>query len=910
MTRRGEGTGWEFVGGEGDFRVENPQRTSGLYFPLCNQAGMMASVSPLLGGDLKTDQNHFLLEPVSVDDLHLKRGGRNFWIWTGDLGAWSACGHSAAQASRRFGPGEEGAEMEAGLLWHRVRRRGPGGLESEVTNFVPWGDDRVELMKVRLTNTSGLPLKVVPTAAVPIFGRSADNLRDHRHVTSLLHRIGTLREGVLARPELSFDERGHQPNRVSYAVLGRGPGGAAPAGFFPDMADFIGEGGTLDWPLAVVANRGDFLPAGAALRGAEAMGALRFPETVLVPGGSAAWVLLLAVLEDEAAVPGLLAAYGGEREFDRALGETRRAWSGLTGTLRFESGDQDHDRWLRWVAAQPVLRRIFGCSFLPHHDYGRGGRGWRDLWQDCLALLLMDAPGVGGSLFDNFGGVRMDGSNATIIGPGPGEFVADRNNIPRVWMDHGAWPWLTTRLYLDFSGDLDFLLRPQAYFKDGLAARGRERDALWSDDQGTRLRDSGGAEARGSILEHLLVQHLCAFFNRGEHHNILLEGADWNDGLDMARERGESVAFTALYAGNLADLAAVIRALRDRRGLASVELAGELLPLLDTLSRPLDYGSAKARRAVLQAYFDSCRHRISGRKAAVPLEALAADLEAKAAWDFARLRRDEWTGDGRGGEWFNGYWDNQGRRVEGAFPSGARMTLTGQVFPLMAGVATPEQAAKTARAVRRHLFDAAVGGCRLNTDFGGMRFDLGRCFGFAYGHKENGAVFSHMAVMYANALYRQGMAREAFEVLETLCGHCRDFEKSRMYPGLPEYLDPRGRGLYSYLTGSASWLLLTLLTESFGFRGDLGDLRLKPRLVKGQFGPDKTCAVHAPFAGRALKLLVRNPEGLEYGSYSLRSVRLAGRSVPCAGDSALIPRAWIEALDHGREHLLEVGLGS
>jgi len=40
------------------------------------------------------------------------------------------------------------------------------------------------------------------------------------------------------------------------------------------------------------------------------------------------------------------------------------------------------------VAIQPTLRKIFGCSFLPDFDYGKGGRGWRDLWQDCLGLIL------------------------------------------------------------------------------------------------------------------------------------------------------------------------------------------------------------------------------------------------------------------------------------------------------------------------------------------------------------------------------------------------------------------------------------------------------------------------------------------------------------------------------------------
>ncbi len=37
------------------------------------------------------------------------------------------------------------------------------------------------------------------------------------------------------------------------------------------------------------------------------------------------------------------------------------------------------------------------------------------------------------------------------------------------------------------------------------------------------------------MLEHLLIQHLTEFFNVGEHKCMLLEGADWNDGMDMAR---------------------------------------------------------------------------------------------------------------------------------------------------------------------------------------------------------------------------------------------------------------------------------------------------------------------------------------------------------------------------------------
>ena len=57
-------------------------------------------------------------------------------------------------------------------------------------------------------------------------------------------------------------------------------------------------------------------------------------------------------------------------------------------------------------------------------------------------------------------------TNATIIGIKQGEFIADRNNITRVWMDHGAWPFLTTKLYIEQRGDIEFLLEKQSYFKD------------------------------------------------------------------------------------------------------------------------------------------------------------------------------------------------------------------------------------------------------------------------------------------------------------------------------------------------------------------------------------------------------------------------------------------------------------
>ena len=105
----------------------------------------------------------------------------------------------------------------------------------------------------------------------------------------------------------------------------------------------------------------------------------------------------------------------------------------------------------------------------------------------------METGDVGELLIGNFAGVRFDGSNATIIGSQPGEFKADRNDIPRVWMDHGAWPLLTTQLYIDQTGDLAFLLRDQVYFKDHLVERAQAIDAYWEPSQGTQHRTQTGS---------------------------------------------------------------------------------------------------------------------------------------------------------------------------------------------------------------------------------------------------------------------------------------------------------------------------------------------------------------------------------------------------------------------------------
>lgn len=831
---------YRFIDGNGTFTMTNATHTTGLYLPIANETGLKSAFTPDLGGDCKIDQNTFLLPPVSIEDLHNNRATRNFWCAFGDGTAWSATGVSAEEEARRFSPEEAESTLTAGLMWQETTRESKRrGLRATITAFSPV-QRNVEALSVTLRNIGEKEIEFTPIAAIPLYGRSADNLRDHRHVTSLLHRIRTTKSGVLVRPTLSFDERGHVENRKTYFVCGVTGNGETPEGTYPTVESFLGEGGTYLRPRTVYE---DFAaqPPGSTVDGREAMGALCFSRCTLAPNQEATYLIFLGVTEDETEIEETVSFLGTRERFDAELSRTKSYWLKRTN-VTVRTGDIRFDGLMRWVSFQPILRRLYGCSFLPHHDYGRGGRGWRDLWQDCLALLLMEPAPVGEMLKNHFRGVRIDGTNATIIGDAPGEFKADRNGIMRVWMDHGFWPYLTTRLYLDETGDLSLLLEKVPYFYDAQVLRGTKRIEDFAQED-TLLHDRSGAVYEGTILEHLLVQNLSAVCERGEHGELLLRGADWNDALDMATHRGESVAFTAAYTGNLLGLAETLEKLSEAMGEETVEILTELSLLLEEEKPPIER---------LDAYIHAVERGVSGKRDALSVPKLAESLRRLANEMQEHIRGNEWVGDGAGNGWFNSYYDDNGRKVEGLpgieDDGNVRMMLTGQVFTILSGTANAQQVDQIIAAADRYLFDGRIGGYRLNTDFHEIKKDMGRMFGFAYGEKENGAVFSHMAVMYAYALYARGKSAAGEKVLRTLSDHALDFASAKIYPGIPEYFRADGRGMYHYLTGAGSWYLLTILTQTFGVRGDFGDLVIAPTVSSG--------SIEFSFAGRTFSVTI------------------------------------------------------
>ncbi|MDP2043576.1 MAG: cellobiose phosphorylase, partial [Candidatus Omnitrophota bacterium] len=885
----------------GSFSSVCADKIKSLYFPLGNE-NLMSSISPDLHGDIKSGQNAFLLAPVSRIDLVNSRASRNFWVNKGDgsLGrtvpfssVWSATGVSKNLKQIK----QDKFALEAGMLWQKITRQNNNiGLKAEILSFVPATGEPVEIMQVKLTNISNKQINFIPTAAIPMYARGANNIRDHRHVTSLLQRVTKHKFGVISKPTLVFDEAGHRPNKDNYFVLGWDEKFKPPQRIYPTQEIFCSDSGDLEAPEAVFKNIPEQLNN---IQGKEPMAGLSFKAVSLKPKQSKTYTLIMGIAQNSPQITRIIAKFNHPDKLTDALRKTKNFWNKVSRGTNITTGNKVFDNWLRWVNIQPELRKIFGCSFLPDFDYGKGGRGWRDLWQDCLGLIFNDPQKIRSLLVNNFCGVKIDGSNATIIANAPGEFIADRNNISRVWMDHGIWPLLTLDLYINETGDRGILFEQATYFCNHEIKRSKEINYSWTCAYGNKLRAKSGRIYSGSILEHLLAQNLVQFLNVGSHNHIRLEGADWNDGLDMAQESGESVAFSAMYAQNLETLCGLLL----KAGKKKIALAEEIKILL----AKINYESIPAKHKLLERYFSKTSAGICGRKVHLDAAELAKGLKAKSTWIKEHIRNTEWLKEG----FFNGYYDNRKQRLEGVKGGRVQMTLTGQAFPIMAGIARDWQVRKILQSVNKYLVDKQTNGIHLNTDFKRELHDLGRAFSFSYGEKENGAIFSHMVVMFAYALYKQGYAAAGWEALSSLYKMAIDTPRSKIYPCLPEYFNLQGRGMYAYLTGSASWFSLTMLTQVFGIKGRDGDLMIEPKLSAEHFRQSSSISSERTFAGRRIKIKFFNFARLDFGKYRITKVLLNSENLPIDKSRYLvITREVILGLPAHKLNLIDIHLAS
>jgi len=164
--------------------------------------------------------------------------------------------------------------------------------------------------------------------------------------------------------------------------------------------------------------------------------------------------------------------------------------------------------------------------------------------------------------------------------------------------------------------------------------------------------------------------------------------------------------------------------------------------------------------------------------------------------------------------------------------------------------------------------------------------------------------------MFAYALYKRGFVREGWQVLNSIYNMAIDTEKIKIYPCLPEYFNLEGKGMYSYLTGSASWFVLTMLTQVFGVKGKDGNLLIEPKLCLEQFTDSLKITINRTFAGRNLAITFFNPKKLEYGRYRIIKATLNSQDLALKEPQRIvIKRSAILKLPSNKINSLKIVLG-
>src|SRR5690554_17286 len=799
----------------------------GYYLPILNLNGLVGSITPFFSGDLKKGFHNYGLEPISELGLYNLTNKRNMIFYVNgkrlDLN-----GQTDNQQNDKL-------EYEVNQLAQKIIRSNDL-LKIQATSFVATNDN-VEIHLISVVNNSNKDIELEAFTSIPMYSRSPENIHDHRHVTSLLNVVEVFENGIINVPTLTFDERGHKENNVIYSVFAYS-NKVKVKNYVPIVDEYL-KGGTFNFPKGLKSNKYNI---GDVVKGFEAIGAMGFEKISLKPNEEVKFSLIIGI-EDN--INQTLKNAIKYKDFNNILEEEKNVvnfYKEINNYINFNIESEARTKQLKWVTLQPILRRHLGNSYLPHHDYGRGGRGWRDLWQDLLSLIYSNDKTVKQTIIDNFAGVRIDGSNATIIGDNPGEFKADRNQIIRVWSDHGVWPLLTVKLYIDEFGDIEILNNKQKYFDDGLTHYSKKRSSEFKTDNILKYENG---DYEGTILEHLILQNLVGFFNVGKHGFTRLEDADWNDGLDMASDKGETIPFTMFYLENLRVLANILENITETK----IEIYKSLYELLN-------------KEINLNKYFDLVSNYQGLNKILVDKQEVISKL-LKLAEQREKTILDKAIIDNN---YYQSYINNDGEFVD----NNKTMSLTAQAMALMNNIPSKEFSKKVAAATKEKLFDKNVGGYRLNSDYKKVLTNMGRAYGFAYGHKENGAVFCHMATMYTYGLYNYNLVSYGYESIKTLLDHALK-EESGVIAGVPEYFNEEGLGKYLFLTGTASWLIKLYREQIFGINMNYGKLTFNPKLTKEEF-IEGIAQIETYIKGEKVNVKFINKKNLEYGKYQISKI--------------------------------------
>lgn len=725
------------------------------------------------------------------------------------------------------------------------------GLKGKIEVFIPL-KDKTEYWIVEIENTGGKNKEIDLICAVPVFGGSRHYVEYHRDVVRLYNKAvcDNKKGSIKIKPGIEWVEGRSKKSDITYFMSAVSDTGKKPDRYYTDRESFLGPHQRWAEPLSILAD----LPPKYEMIGEEAVGAVQFSRVTLKPGEKKYFIVQngIGITEKESDVSIRKNTYKNAVE---ELNKVKKFWDENINRKKIETRSRDFNiSWNKWWYYQLSMRRWFGNTGHPEFDYGTDFSGWREIWQDMIGAILVDAGSAETQLLDTLSGIRLDGTNATRFFARTGKFGSDKLN--GLWCDHPYWTAQTVLLFVDYMGQIDYCLRKRVpYFKDLYLNRGGSVDKNWAENAVGFAKDKKRRKVLGTVLEHILVQNLTMFYDCGKNGLLSIKRADWNDGMDQLW--GESVTFTMGNVQNLKDIAGYLQKLKDKKSVSEVELMEEIKILLGkNTSNPGE------RKKILNDFVGKVDCGVTGRKIRIPIDTLIGDLRKKEAILKNIINKKAWNG-----EYYTGYFYRDGNPVDTKFGRNKfEINLMPQSFSIISGTADGQKAEKVIKSVNKYLRDRTVGGLKLNyppyREFDPM---IGRLTGFAPGTKENNAVFNHANLFWIYAMLLLGKPGEAFRSWDGINPLNHEQTEAKIPPFLPEYWVSEdnghisGRGEYPLLTGSAVWARIIFERYVIGFRAYVDGITIDPKIPAGESWKD--VKFYTRFKGADYVINVQNPTG-------------------------------------------------
>lgn len=189
------------------------------------------------------------------------------------------------------------------------------------------------------------------------------------------------------------------------------------------------------------------------------------------------------------------------------------------------------------------------------------------------------------------------------------------------------------------------------------------------------------------------------------------------------------------------------------------------------------------------------------------------------------------------GAWYLRAWYSDGEKLGSASSSECRIDILPQSWAVLSGVSRDRSTLAMDHAWRM-LYERDIGILKLFTPpFDGQE-SPGYIAGYIPGVRENGGQYSHAVPWAISALHQLGQDDKAWELARAMLpiNHAITKQLSNRYRVEPYvmaadiYSNPyqRGRGGWTWYTGSASWYQYVMLEQLFGFQKIGNTLRFRP----------------------------------------------------------------------------------